>query len=127
MNASAIARVNDSISDRVNEEHWRAHEAREQRLREIRAYAWTDAEETVEDAGALQHQRDAFGLNYGEMGVQHAGTPITFDRAFDLMRFAVLRRDIDAAAEIAEAVQKELTAHIAAQTIAREMKKRGLA
>ncbi len=112
MTASAIARANDSISDRINDERWERHEA-EKRYREVARFR---AEVLAEDPAKLRELRAKGELNYSDVGViSPDGTRSDLDDIFDLIRDAARSGDLPRAQHLSIAAQKAIVAELSAR------------
>lgn len=107
-----IARANDSISDRLNDQWWERHEAEQRRRDAIRQRA----EELAEDLDELESLRAAGVLVDADIAVRlDDGTTVALDRAHDLLRDAARSNDTMRANHIAVAAQRAIVDELVAR------------
>lgn len=112
MNIYDIARANDSISDRLNDQWWERHEAEQRRRDAIRQRAT----EMAEDPDELESMRSAAILIDAEVELHIPdGTIVSLDRAHDLLRDAARSNDTIRANGIAVAAQRAIVDELVAQ------------
>ena len=111
MNIYDIARANDSISDRLNDQWWERHEAEQRRRDAIRQRAT----EMAEDPDELESMRSAAILIDAEVELHLPdGTVASLDRAPDLLRDAARSNDTMRANHIAVAAQRAIVDELVA-------------
>ena len=112
MNIYDIARANDSISDRLNDQWWERHEAEERRRKAIQRRA----EELAEDPDELERLRIDAVLIDAEIELHMPdGTIAALDRAHDLLRDAARSNDTMRANRIAVAAHRAIVDELVAR------------